>query len=122
MNSMLQTRFNGAHPQLAKLPEPEQQAIFAESMAIRQAPIALRTRPAPARGVAATATAAKPAAPARPRSTTTKASESPAPPTESPASPRPRTQSKPDTAWIIPFCIVLAAALVFFVWQVQQYA
>jgi hypothetical protein len=38
MNYMLQTRFNGAQAQLAELPEPEQQAIFAEYMAIRQAP------------------------------------------------------------------------------------
>jgi hypothetical protein len=83
--------------------------------------IPLRSRPAPARGRSAPATAANSSAPARPRSTATKATEPPAPPTESPAPPRPRTQSKRDSAWIIPFCIVLGTALVFFVWQVEQY-
>jgi hypothetical protein len=38
MKYMLQIRFNNAQAELEKLPEPEQQAIFAEYMAIRRAP------------------------------------------------------------------------------------
>lgn len=30
-------------------------------------------------------------------------------------------RSKPDGAWIIPFFVVLAAALAFFVWEMAQY-
>jgi hypothetical protein len=38
MKYMLQIRFNGAEAGLEELPEPEQQAIFAEYRAIGQAP------------------------------------------------------------------------------------
>jgi hypothetical protein len=84
--------------------------------------IPLRSRPAPARGRSAPAAAAKPSAPApRPRSITAKATESPAPPRGSPAPPRPRTQSKRDSAWLIPFCIVLGTTVVLFIWLVAPY-
>jgi hypothetical protein len=38
MKYMLQIRFDAAQAELNRLPEPEQQAIFAEYMAIRHAP------------------------------------------------------------------------------------